>query len=100
MGGEPDTTILQCPRSPIVAFADYAAYLTAVFLATTAAGFATARFAAHRFFNAATMAARPAALSFRLRLGGCGVAGSDVPLIAAHLLRCASAIRFRPAALI
>src|SRR5262249_50825498 len=58
-----------------------------------------ARFSAHRFFSAATIAALPAALSFRLGLVA-GAAGTEAPLAAAHLLRCASAIRFRPAGLI
>ena len=38
--------------------------------------------------------------SFRLGFAGCGVAGSAWTLDAAHLLRCASAIRERAAALI
>src|SRR5262249_2394120 len=52
------------------------------------------------FLNASSMAPLRPALSFRRRWGGCAAADSDAPLMAAHLLRCASAIRFRPAALI
>jgi hypothetical protein len=58
-----------------------------------------AHFAAQRLFNAATIAALPAALSFRFGfLADFGPA--DSPFGAAHLLRCASAIARRPAALI
>jgi hypothetical protein len=58
-----------------------------------------ALFAAHRFFNAATIAARPAALSLRF---GCfaGVDEDDCFLAAAHRFRCASAIALRLAVLI
>src|SRR5438105_1729761 len=61
--------------------------------------FAAAFLAAQRFFNAATIAARPAALSFRfafLAAFGAAVFSFD----AAHLFRCASAMALRPAALI
>ena len=54
----------------------------------------------HLFFSAATIAAFPAALSFRLGLGvWVGFAPSPA-FFAAHLLRCASAMARRPAALI
>src|SRR5262249_9828194 len=85
---------------------NYAAFLTTVFgasflLPTGCALAATARLRAQRFFRAAaTIAALPAALNLRLRLIGCGVAGSDTLLAAAHLLRCASAMRLRASALI
>ena len=49
--------------------------------------FALAFFAAHRFFKAATIAALPALLSFRLGFAGSGVAGaggSGSPRIFAH----------------
>jgi hypothetical protein len=67
---------------------------TALFLALADPAF----FAAQRFLSAATMAARPAALSFRLAFLG---AGSDFvsAFCAAHLFRCASAIALRPATL-
>jgi hypothetical protein len=57
--------------------------------------FATAFFAAHRFFKAATMFALPAALSVRFGSGGANVAGadgSDSPRIFAHLVFCPRAI--------
>jgi hypothetical protein len=59
---------------------------------------APAFFRAHRFFAAATIAALPAGLSFRL--GFVGALGSTFFLDSAHRFRCASAIRARPAALI
>lgn len=50
------------------------AFLTTTFFVATGFGFDIAAFfSAHRFFKAATIAARPALLS--LRLGGCGLAG-------------------------
>jgi hypothetical protein len=61
---------------------------------------ASALFNARRFFVAAMIALRPAAESFRLGLGASGCEGSAAFLDAAHLLRCASAIAFLPAALI
>jgi len=60
---------------------------------------ASALLAAHRFLSAATMAALPASLSFLLGFDVV-VTGSDLPLDAAHRLRWASAIAFRPEALI
>src|ERR1700683_2731931 len=68
--------------------------------------FAAARLAAHIFLVAATISALPAALSLRFFLvpgfgvGGADALGSDLPLAAAHLLRWASAMALRPAALI
>jgi hypothetical protein len=59
-----------------------------------------ALFAAHRFFNAATIAALPAAESFLFGFEGAGVADSTSPRDAAHRFLCASAMRARPAALI
>ncbi len=73
--------------------------LAAVFFAGTVSA-AAAFFAAQRFFNAATIAALPAALSFRLGLEAFGVLASGCPLEAAHRFRCAAAIALRPAALI
>jgi hypothetical protein len=61
-------------------------------------GAASAFFAAQRFFRAATIAALPAALSFRF--GVEPTAALDSPFDAAHRFRCASAIALRPAALI
>src|SRR5436190_17652694 len=60
---------------------------------------AAALFAAHRFLMAAMIAFRPAAESFRF-LGAAEVPAPDCRLESAHLLRCASAIRARLAALI
>lgn len=59
---------------------------------------ASALFSAHRFFVAAMIARLPAAESFRLGLAA--ASGVEVFLDAAHLLRCASAMRARAAALI
>jgi len=65
-----------------------AALFVAAFFA--AAGFdlaASAFFAAQRFLKAATIAALPALLSFRLGFAGsvvAGAGGSDAPLILAH----------------
>jgi hypothetical protein len=57
--------------------------------------------AAHRFFVAATIAARPALLSFRLGLGAASGADSSVAFLdSAQRFPCASAMRFRAAALI
>jgi hypothetical protein len=84
----------------------YAAFLTidflrADFLAFIGCGLpAEARLTAHRFFNAATIAALPAALSLRLRLATAGLGGWANFLVAAHLFCCAAAIRFRAATLI
>lgn len=65
---------------------------------------AAALFAAHRFFVAAIIAAFPAADSLRFGFKGSGLTGADLDsgwsLALAHLLRCASPIRFRAAALI
>jgi hypothetical protein len=61
---------------------------------------AAAFFAAHRFLSAATIAALPSALSFRLGFGALVGAPLDSPFFAAHRFRCASAIAFRPATLI
>ncbi|MGD0870425.1 MAG: hypothetical protein ABSB88_12785 [Bryobacteraceae bacterium] len=62
---------------------------------------ASARFSAQRFFVAAMIVFLPAAESLRLGLGAAsGVEFQDVFLDAAHLLRCASAMRARAAALI
>ena len=63
---------------------------------------AAARFVAHRFFNAATIAALPAALSLRFGLAApaTGSDGADSCLASGHRFRWASAIRARPAALI
>jgi hypothetical protein len=71
--------------------------------------FAAALFAAHIFLVAAIIAALPAALIFRFGFGaafevgvGVGVADawtSGLPFIAAHLLRWASDMALRPAAL-
>jgi len=56
---------------------------------------------AHRFFVAVMIAFLPAAESFRLGFGAAfGAEGRAAFLEAAHLLRCASAIAFLPAALI
>jgi hypothetical protein len=64
----------------------------------------SARFSAQRSFMASMILFLPAALSLRLRCGASGVTirkeGADCCLVAAHRFRCASAIRFRPAALI
>src|ERR1035437_7552124 len=62
---------------------------------------ASAFFAAHRFFRAATMFALPALLSCRLGFAvSCvvGAGGSDSPRILAHRRCCASRIRRRAAA--
>ena len=58
---------------------------------------ASARFAAQRFFSAATIAALPAALSLRFGFAG---ASSVLASEAAHRFRCPAAIALRPAALI
>src|ERR1700722_1834061 len=55
------------------------------------------RKAAHRFFVAATMRARPSALILRLAWGS--TTFSFVALKAAHLFFCANAMRLRAAAL-
>jgi hypothetical protein len=60
--------------------------------------FASALLAAQRFFVAAMIAARPAALSFRFAFFAGPTTAS--PLATAHLFRWASEIAFRPAALI
>jgi hypothetical protein len=62
-----------------------AAFFGAAFFA--AAGFdlaASAFFAAHRFFKAATIAALPALLSLRFGFNVAGAGGSDSPRILAH----------------
>jgi hypothetical protein len=63
----------------------------------------SARFSAQRRFVASMILFLPAALSLRLRCGASGVTifkeGADCCLVASHRFRCASAIRFRPAAL-
>src|SRR5947209_2676446 len=63
---------------------------------------ASLRFSAQRRLVAAIIAFLPAAESFRLALGASAddATGADFAFDSAHLLRCASAIRFRPAALI
>jgi hypothetical protein len=58
---------------------------------------ASARFAAQRFLAAATIARLPAAESFRFGFAAAGAACGFFD--SAHLFRCASAIRARPAAL-
>jgi hypothetical protein len=81
-----------------------AALLTAAFLVATGFGFAaSARFAAlaaRAFARFATNAAFCALRSFRFGFDVAGAGGSAAFLEAAHLLRCASAIAFLPAALI
>src|ERR1019366_1557531 len=81
-----------------------AALLTAPFFVATGFGFAaSARFAAlaaRAFARFATNAAFRALLSFRFGFDVAGAGGSAAFLEAAHLFRCASAIAFRPAALI
>lgn len=69
-------------------------------LAAASALAVSARFIAQRRLVASLMAVRPAADILRFDLEGSGVAASAWTLDAAHLLRCASAIAFRPAALI
>jgi hypothetical protein len=80
-----------------------AVFLVAVFLVAARSAFAaSARFAAlaaRAFARFATKAAFRALLSFRFGFDRDG-AGSVALLAAAHLFRCASAIAFRPAALI
>src|SRR4051812_43144140 len=61
--------------------------------------FAAEFLAAQRFFRAATIAARPSALSFRFDFFAT-LPSDDSPFAAAHRFRCASAIAFLPAALI
>ena len=61
---------------------------------------AAARCAAQRFFVAATIAALPAALSFRFGFGAAGASGAVSPLAKAHLFLCPAAIFLRAAALI
>jgi hypothetical protein len=71
------------------------------FGAALCADFADLWIAAHRFFVAATIAARPALLSFRLGLGAAsGADGSVAVFDSAHRFRCASPMRFLAAALI
>jgi hypothetical protein len=76
--------------------------VAAVFFLVAGFGFAVAVFfAAHRFFNAATIAALPALLSFRLGFEGSVVAdgaGPDSLRIFAHRRCWASFIRRRAAA--
>src|ERR1019366_8720680 len=84
------------------AFFFAATFLTAVFLAAGFGFDAAAFLAAHRFFKAATMFARPALLSFLLGFAGSGVVaagGADSPLTLAHLRCWASLIRFNACAL-
>ena len=64
-----------------------------------AAAFAFAALAALAFLRFATSFAFAAAVSLRFGFVGSGVAASDCPLTAAHLLCCASAIALLPAAL-
>src|SRR5664279_4461580 len=74
-------------------------FLAVAFLAGVAV--AVAFLAAHRFLRAATIAALPAAESLRFGLAATGEArAADEPLDTAHRLRCASAMRFRAAALL
>src|ERR1035441_6476277 len=91
-----------CGRLAATFFAAFREAFTGAFFATVflaagvcwalAAAFAAAFFAAHRFFKAATIAALPAALSFRFGLGASGATGdgSDSFLASAHRFRCAS----------
>ena len=90
-------------------FAAFAGVLFAAFFAAAfflagaaffAAAFAFATFAALAFLRFATSFAFAAAESFRFGFGGSGVGASTWVLDAAHLFRCASAIRARAAALI
>jgi hypothetical protein len=77
-----------------------AAFFWVVFFAGCGVA-ASARFNAHRRLVAATIAALPARLSFRLGLGAASAPnGSATFFDAAHLFRCASAMRARAAALI
>ena len=64
--------------------------------------FAAARNAAQRFFVASIMRRRPSGLRRRFAFLGAEATAPDAPpfFTAAHLLRCASAIRFRAVALI
>src|ERR1019366_1825548 len=93
-----------CGRFAATFFAAFREAFTGAFLAAFLAGdcwaFATARLAAQRFFNAATIAALPAALSLRFVLGATGDGGADSFLDSAHRFRWASPMRFRAAALI
>ena len=73
-----------------------AALLTAAFFVATGFGFA----ASARFAALAARAFARALLSFRFGFDVAGAGGSAAFLEAAHLFRCASAIAFRPAALI
>ena len=81
-----------------------AAFFPVVFFragaAVLAAALAFAAFAALALFRFATRFAFAAAESFRFGFAGPGVAASAWTLDAAHLLRCASAMAFLPAALI
>ena len=62
---------------------------------------ASARFNAHRFLSAATIAFLPAAESFRFGLAAAFAGDPSAAVFeAAHLFRCPSAIAFLPAALI
>src|ERR1017187_4277687 len=93
-----------CGRLTATFFAAFREAFTGAFLAAFLAGdcwtFAAAPFAAQRFFNAATIAALPAALSLRFVLGATGDDGADPFLDSAHRFRWASPMRFRAAALI
>lgn len=88
--------VIKCINAP---------FLTAAFF-RAGAGFVAAAFAAafckrHRSFVAAIILAIPSLLMWRLGfVAACGAGGSAGFLDAAYLLRCASAIAFRPAALI
>jgi hypothetical protein len=94
--GSPPLAVFFCD---FFAGAFFAALLEADFFATASTVVAaTAFFAAQRFFNAATIAAFPAALSVRFGFEGSGEAGAAED--SAHRLRWASLMRFRAAALI
>jgi len=80
----------------------FAAFFAATFFEVAGSAFAVAAFlSAQRFLRAATIAFLPAVLSFRFGLGAFVTDGDpDWPLDSAHRFRCASAMRFRAAALI
>jgi hypothetical protein len=61
---------------------------------------AAARFAAHRFLSAATIAARPVGDSFRFGFGASAEEPPAAAFCSAHRRRWAAAIARRPAALI
>ena len=92
-----------CAAAGAVLFgAFFTAFLLAVFLAAAFCCCALAALtAAHRFFVAATILAKPSLLIRRLGLGaslGAGGSATATPLIAAHRFFCAIAMRRRAAA--